>query len=277
MQIYPAGETITRRLLDLPNQPAEWIITGAVADEIIAAGFECVRGDETRFIHPESGDSYQLARHQYFDDKSGYLRYQCNHGVTLENELATRALTILAMASDGDEIIDPYDGQDDLVNGVLRHVTPYYAQQPRYILITAVWAALLAGWGFRVAHETYRLMRQMVASGAIGAIPEDAIGDAVLQAVASQRPSEFFRVLQRCGALAMVSRELDAHFEQGNQAQPSHARGDLPQLMQSLDQAVQQSDNISSIMKTFYRLLGDDAERVFAALGLGGLFTERET
>ena len=135
MQFYPAGETITRRLLDLPLEWTEWIITGAEADDVIAAGFQHHQADETRFLHAESGDIYQLARHQYIDNGSGCLRYQCDPGVALEDELATRALTILAMASDGDNIIDPFDGQDDLINGVLRHVTPHFVHVPQNRLV----------------------------------------------------------------------------------------------------------------------------------------------
>ncbi len=173
MQFYPAGETIARRLLSLPLQRTEWIITGARASEVVTAGFHQRTPDQTRFVHPESGDIYQLARHQYFDEAAGQMRFICDPGVTLENELATRPLTILAMASDGDAIIDPFDGQDDLVEGVLRHVTPDDVHVPQNLLATAVWAARLRIWGFRVAHSTFRLMKRMAASAAPGTLPRD--------------------------------------------------------------------------------------------------------
>ena len=69
MKFYPAGEMIICRLLDLPQQQMEWIVTGADADELIAAGFRRHTADETVFVHPESGDRYQLARQQYIDEK----------------------------------------------------------------------------------------------------------------------------------------------------------------------------------------------------------------
>lgn len=268
MQFYPAGETITRRLLDLPQQRMEWVITGAEADDIVAAGFQRRQADETRFVHAESGDVYQLARHQYVDEESGRLRYQCDRGVTLENELATRALTILAMASDGDDIIDPFDGQEDLIAGVLRHVTPYYAYIPQNLLTTAVWAARLRRWGFSVAHGTFKLMKKMVASGVIEQIPQKAISDAVIQAMASTRPSEFFRVLHRCGALAMLSAELAGMFEKCVQHDSENG---LPGVMRSLDGAAAETDNVATVIKRFYQLLGEKADRVFSDLGLAVL------
>ena len=275
MQLYPAGETITRRLLDLPQQRVEWVITGAEVDDIIAAGFQHHKVDDTRFVHAGSGDIYQLARQQYVDQASGQISYQCGHGVTLESELATRALTILAMAGDGDDIIDPYDGQDDLINCVLRHVTPDFVSVPQNLLTVAEWAARLAGRGFYIAHETHGLMKQMVASGVVEQIPQNAVCDAAIQALASPRPSEFFRVLHQCHALRVFSQELDALFEASNKIEGSrnmhHTENSLPGAMQSLDQAAAETDNISSVMKVFYETLGDKADTVFNSFGLDAL------
>ena len=275
MRFYPAGETITRRLLDLPLERVEWVITGAEVEDVIAAGFQRHQADETRFVHAESGDIYQLARHQYVDEASGRLIYQCDHGVTLENELATRALTILAMASDGEDIIDPFDGQDDLINGVLRHVTPHFVRVPQNLLTVAVWAARLAVWGFQTAHETHGLMKQMVASGVLEKIPQNAISEAAVQAMASPRPSGFFLILHQCHALREISQELDALFKQCNTGDASkkkhHVESSLPGVMQSLDQAAAETDNISSVMKVFYESLGGRADRVFNSFGLDAL------
>jgi len=279
MQFYPAGETITRRLLDLPQQRVEWIITGAEVNDVIAAGFQRHQADGTRFVHAESGDIYQLARHQYVEEESGRLRYLCDHGVTLENELATRALTILAMACDGDDIIDPFDGQDDLINGVLRHVTPHFVYVPQNLLTVAVWAARLARWGFSTAHGTCGLMKKMVASGVIEQIPQNTISDAVIQAMASSRPSEFFRVLHQCHALRVISQELDALFEECDKGdggkKQHHTENNLPDAMQSLDRAAAETENVSSVIKIFYELLAEDADKVFSAIGLTALLEDR--
>jgi tRNA nucleotidyltransferase (CCA-adding enzyme) len=275
MQFYPAGETITRRLLDLPLEQTEWVITGAEAGDMIAAGFQRHQADETRFVHAESGDIYQLARHQYVDEESGRLRYLCNHGVTLENELATRALTILAMASDAGDIIDPFDGQDDLIDGVLRHVTPLFVYVAQNLLTVSVWAARLAGWGFSTAHETHALMKKMAASGVVETIPQTAISAALIQAMISPRPSEFFRILHCCHALRVISQELDELFEDCSKRSGSkkqhYAAGSLPDVMQSLDRAAAETGNISTVMKKFHQALGDRADAVFNSFGLDAL------
>ena len=46
-----------------------------------------------------------------------------------------RDLTINAMAQDSDgTIIDPFGGQQDLAAGILRHVSPAFAEDPVRIL-----------------------------------------------------------------------------------------------------------------------------------------------
>jgi tRNA nucleotidyltransferase (CCA-adding enzyme) len=277
MQLYPAGEVITRRLLDLPQQQMEWVITGADADALVVAGFHRHPTDQTRFIHPESGDIYQLARRQYLDEQSGRVRYQCDRGVSLENELETRALTIVAMASDGDDIVDPLDGQDDLINGALRYATPLYEFVPQNLLITAVWAAVLNQWGFRITHGTFSRMKKMVASGSVQRLSRDDISDAVLRVMTSSRPSEFFRVLHRCGALRLISVEMSGLFDADESAAagkgaPHEDGNDLPDSLKSLDRAAAETDNVSTLLKHWHTTLGDIADVVFSSFGLQVLF-----
>jgi len=118
-------------------------------------------------------------------------------------------------------------------------------------------------------------MNKMVARGAIEQIPPNLISDAVIQVMASPRPSEFFRVLHRCGALRVLSIELDALFEQNSKRdgrnKPPHTENSLPDAMQSLDHAAAETANISSVMKKFYNALGDKADKIFNALGLDSL------
>jgi tRNA nucleotidyltransferase (CCA-adding enzyme) len=280
MEFYPAGETITHRLLDLPLQHAEWIVTGTDANKLIAAGFQQLR-DQTRFVHPESGDIYQLARHQYIDEQTGQVQYQCDHGVTVQDELATRALTILAMASDGDDIVDPLDGQEDLIDGVLRYATPLYEYVPQNLLITAVWAAALKQWGFRITHGTFSRMKKMVASGSVQRLTPDEISDASLKVMTSSTPSEFFRVLYRCGALRLISAEMNELFSQAQNRSPekgaSHEDGnDLPDSLKLLDHAAGKTDNISTLLKQWHMALGEKAELIFSSFGLQALFESHD-
>jgi len=273
MRVYPAGETVCRELLELPQYPIDWVITDATADELVAAGFQPIATDATCFLHPGSGDRYQLARRQRWDKATAKLKVECGKDVTLEDELATQPLTILAMAKDGDEIIDPFDGREDLDQGVLRHVTPHFSRVPDNVLTVAVWSAMLKAWGFSIAHGTHALLKKMVAAGAVDRLEQQAISDAVLKALASRRPSAFFLVLHRCGALRSISCELADLFELSAQAGAHHSDGsELPEAMQAIDRAASRTDNVASVLKQFHQALGGNAEKVFESLGLEILY-----
>ena len=103
---------------------------------------------------PQTKEEYALARTER-KTGHGYTGFEtCTEpGITLEEDLLRRDLTINAMAETTEgELIDPYHGLDDLNNGVLRHVSDAFAEDPVRILRTARFAARFAQWGFHVAH-----------------------------------------------------------------------------------------------------------------------------
>lgn len=51
-------------------------------------------------------------------------------------------------------IIDPYGGQNDLRQRLLRHVSPAFSEDPLRVLRVARFAARYAHLGFRIAEET---------------------------------------------------------------------------------------------------------------------------
>ena len=63
----------------------------------------------------------------------------------------------MAMSADG-ELIDPYGGQDDLKNRLLRHVSPAFTEDPLRILRVARFAARFYHLGFKIADETLDFM-----------------------------------------------------------------------------------------------------------------------
>ena len=70
----------------------------------------------------------------------------------------------MAMATDG-KIVDPYHGQLDLKNRVLRHVSSAFIEDPLRVLRVARFAARYHQYGFTVAPETLSLMTQLSESG----------------------------------------------------------------------------------------------------------------
>jgi tRNA nucleotidyltransferase (CCA-adding enzyme) len=127
--------------------------------------------------------------------------------VTLEEDLARRDLTINAIAKDENgDLIDPFGGERDLRAGLLRHVSPAFAEDPVRILRVARFAARFSS---PVAGETMTLMQHMVLEGEADALVPERVWQELARGLMESRPSRMFEVLRACGALARMLPEVD--------------------------------------------------------------------
>ena len=162
------------------------------------------------FLHPKTKEEYALAR---TERKNGYgyhgFTFYTAPDVTVEEDLLRRDLTINAMAeSERGELIDPYGGQQDLEQRILRHVSPAFEEDPLRVLRVARFYARFQYLGFTVAPETLALMQQMVASGELSHLVAERVWQESYQALLSVAPQAYFELLQQCGALAVIMPEL---------------------------------------------------------------------
>lgn len=221
MKIYLVGGAVRDKLLGVEPRDRDWVVVGATPQEMIAQGFRPVGKDFPVFIHPETGEEYALARTER-KTAPGYhgFEFHADPGVTLEEDLRRRDLTINAMAMDGGgKLIDPFNGEEDLRNGRLRHVSPAFSEDPVRILRVARYAARFAHWGFHVTHDTHALMQQMVENGEVDALVAERVWQEMENALGEPTPSRFFEVLRNCGALARILPELEQLF---GVPQPKH-------------------------------------------------------
>ena len=210
MEIYAVGGAVRDELLGLPVKDRDWVVVGATPQDMLAQGFVPVGRDFPVFLHPQTHEEYALARTER-KTAPGYagFAFHAAPGVTLEQDLVRRDLTINAMAKDeSGEIIDPHGGRADLAARVLRHVAPAFAEDPVRILRVARFAARFAD--FSIAPETLQLMRGMVAAGEVDALVAERVWQELARGLMEARPSRMFEVLRDCGALARLLPELDA-------------------------------------------------------------------
>jgi tRNA nucleotidyltransferase (CCA-adding enzyme) len=212
MKRYLVGGAVRDALLGLPIGDRDWVVVGADPDELRAAGYIAVGRDFPVFLDPETREEHALARTER-KTAPGYhgFVFHADRGVTLEDDLLRRDLTINAIAQDEDgTVIDPHGGRRDLADRVLRHVSPAFAEDPVRILRVARFAARFGD--FRVAPETEALMRAMVEAGEADALVSERVWQEVSRGLMERTPSRMFEVLRRCGALARVLPEVDRLF-----------------------------------------------------------------
>ena len=207
MKTYVVGGAVRDELLGLPVQDRDHVVVGATPEEMTAAGFRPVGRDFPVFLHPQTHEEYALARTERKSGRGykGFTVYSAPD-VTLEQDLARRDLTINAMAKAEDgELVDPFHGEKDLADGVLRHVGEAFHDDPVRILRVARFAAR---FGFRIADETFALMKSMVASGEADHLVPERVWQEFARGLAEPHPELMFEALERCGLRAKLLPEL---------------------------------------------------------------------
>jgi tRNA nucleotidyltransferase (CCA-adding enzyme) len=211
LDVYLVGGAVRDKLLGLPHRERDWVIVGGTPDALLAQGYKPVGKDFPVFLHPKTQEEYALARTERKIGK-GYYGFECyaSPEVTLEEDLSRRDLTINAMAAtEQGNIIDPFKGQEDLKNKILRHVSPAFAEDPVRILRVARFAARFAPLGFTVAPETLALMHSMVVANEVDELVAERVWQEMHRALGEVNPAQFFLVLRACGALQRIWPALD--------------------------------------------------------------------
>ncbi len=230
MKTWKVGGAVRDALLGRPGGDVDWVVTGATPGDMVAAGYTPVGRDFPVFLHPVTKQEYALARTER-KTAPGYhgFVFHTDPGVTLEEDLQRRDLTINAMAQDEDgTITDPCGGQRDLAARRLRHVSPAFAEDPVRILRVARFAARFGD--FEVAPETQVLMREMVRAGEVDALVAERVWQELSRGLMEAQPSRMLDVLHDCGALAKLLPEIEGHWravEPGSAAATAMLRGAL--------------------------------------------------
>lgn len=212
MQVYLVGGAVRDTLLGLPVKERDYVVVGATPEEMVARGFKPVGRDFPVFLHPITHEEYALARTER-KTGHGYLGFTCytSPEISLEEDLLRRDLTINAMAMDQNgTLIDPYGGQSDLYHGVLRHVSPAFAEDPVRILRLARFAARFVG--FVVAPDTMQLVRKMVSNGEVNTLVAERVLQEFFKALSATNVGRFLEVLKKVDALSVLFPEFDSHY-----------------------------------------------------------------
>ncbi len=265
LECYEVGGAVRDALLGLPVHDRDWVVVGTTPERMTELGFRPVGRDFPVFLHPVTHEEYALARTERKTGR-GYRGFvvQCAPQVSLEDDLRRRDLTINAMARAADgTLIDPWGGGQDLRDGVLRHVSEAFAEDPVRILRLARFAARFET--FTIAPETFALMRAMVAAGEVDALVPERVWQEVSRGLMEQRPSRMLAVLHACGALARLVPELDAVARGGRGPAPAGPAG----LGRVVDAAAAAGDPLPVRVAALALEPGDDVERPLPASAWG--------
>ena len=193
MKVYLVGGAVRDKLLGIPVKEKDWVVVGSTPQEMKDKGYKQVGKDFPVFINPKTGEEYALAR---TERKSGHgytgFEFDTNPNVTLEEDLARRDLTINAIAQDEDgTLIDPFNGQEDIKNKKLRHVSDAFSEDPLRVLRVARFKANLKN--FEITKETLQKIEKVVTSNEMKYLTGERIW---LELTKSHDPLRFFFALK---------------------------------------------------------------------------------
>ncbi|GLR72919.1 multifunctional CCA addition/repair protein [Agaribacter marinus] len=247
MQTYLVGGAVRDKLLGRAIKDRDYVVVGATTEEMLSNGFTQVGKDFPVFLHPKTKEEYALARTERKSGQ-GYTGFTCDSSpkVTLEEDLRRRDLTINAMAMDEKgNIIDPFNGQEDLNARTLRHVSDAFSEDPLRVLRTARFAARYADYGFAIHNTTLSMMRELVTSRELEHLSAPRVWQETASSLKDKHPHIFFTILKSIDGLSYWYKELDKLWGIPNPSQWHPEIDTGVHTMMVLEKAVEFSEALS--------------------------------
>lgn len=214
-QIYIVGGTVRGLLMNVPVK--DWdFTTNAKPEEIMK-------------LYPHSfynntfgtvGIPIPVGEHQHifevttFRKESGYTNVRHPDQVTwadqVEDDLARRDFTINAIAYDGTKLVDPYQGQNDIEQKIIRAVGDpdiRFAEDALRLMRAVRQASQL---GFAIEEQTLKSIQTNAAN--ISKISGERIRDEFFKILLSDHPAEGIVLLRSTGILQYILPEVEKNF-----------------------------------------------------------------
>ena len=222
-QVYLVGGAVRDKLLNIKSKDNDYVVIGETPKTMESLGFVPIGSDFPVYLHPKTKEEYALGRTERKSGK-GYTGFvvDASPTVTLEEDLARRDLTINSMALDEHgNIIDPFNGQTDLQNKILRHTTAAFVEDPVRVLRIARFLARY-GSDWRIHPSTYELMRELKNKGELNHLVPERVWLETEKALGEKHPELYFEALQGLGIFPELERMV-------NVPQPAnhHPEGDV--------------------------------------------------
>lgn len=202
MKIYTVGGYVRDQLMGLTPKDCDYVVVGATPQQMKELGYGQVGKDFPVFLHPDTGDEYALARTER-KTGLGYGGFDFEvKNVSLEEDLFRRDLTMNAMALSTDGVLfDPYGGREDIRNGILRHVSEHFKEDPVRILRIARFSAR---YNFSIAPDTMIMMKEMVDNGEFDNLTGERVWKEFEKVLKEPFVINFFNQLELIGALKKI-------------------------------------------------------------------------
>lgn len=256
MRMFLVGGFVRDHLMGMFPNDRDYVVTGATEEEFVKSNVFFEKFEKVGAAFPvyldTQGNEWALARRER-KSGTGYHGFEVEFGpeVTIEEDLSRRDLTINAMALEVFDdavtrvthVIDPFDGQEDIKNRVLRHTSDAFQEDPVRVLRLARFRARF-GSEWKIAPETVALVSQMAKKGVLNELTAERVWKELSRALMEPHARLFFDTLLECDALHVLFPEV-YRLKTALEARRWHPEGDAYEhTMLVLTQSVRAMDDL---------------------------------
>lgn len=264
MKTYLVGGAVRDILMGLTPKDRDYVVVGGTPEELIKNGFKPVGAEFPVFLHPDTGEEYALARTER-KTGPGYNGFSCQFhpGITLEEDLGRRDLTINAMAvDDSDHVVDPFDGQQDIKNEILRHVNAEaFKEDPVRVLRIARFSARYTY--FSVHHTTLALCEEMADNGELNHLTAERVWKEFEKGMMEESPSRMFDFLWGVSALHVILPEVAELTDQPTTVLGNQVTDELTETLWAMNGAADRDAPLEvRFALLLHKLSSEDIEKV---------------
>jgi tRNA nucleotidyltransferase (CCA-adding enzyme) len=220
-QAYAVGGSVRDLLMNRPTHGWDFT-TNAIPEEILKLFPDSFYDNQFGTVgikFPE--DIYEITTYR---SEKGYSDHRhpdkIQWGKSLEEDLSRRDFTINAIAFDGKKFIDPYHGQEDLTNKLIRAVGEPKKRLEEDALREMRAVRIASELGFMIEPETLSAIKTN--AHLISDISAERIRNELLRTLASPYAADGILLLKQTGLLKIIIPELDAAFAVGQKSPARH-------------------------------------------------------
>lgn len=241
-RLYLVGGALRDKLLNRPIFDEDYCVVGLEKQDFLELFPNAhIRGKAFE-VFELNGHEFALARTEKKIGK-GHKQFEIttNKNITIEEDLLRRDITINSIAQDvlTKEIIDPFNGREDLKNKIIRATSTSFKEDPLRVYRVARFASEL---NFKVEKLTIQMMNEL--KGELNSLSKERVFCEFRKALATEKPSIFFYVLKEAGVLDIHFKEI---YDLIGSIQPIeyHPEGDsYNHTMIVLDNSAKLTDNL---------------------------------
>lgn len=253
-RLYLVGGALRDAALDKKIEDRDYCVVGITNEQFSKLFPEAKPIGKAFQVFQLEGREIALAR---IEKKvgTGHTQFEiiANQDVTIEEDLERRDITINAMAKDilTNEIIDPFDGMEDLENRIIKATSSKFKEDPLRVYRVARFAALL---NFKVEVRTVKYMQELKEE--LSTLSKERVFMELKKALEADKPSIFFEVLKQADVLDIHFKEI---YDLIGAIQPAryHPEGDsYNHTMLALDNSAKLTKDVKIRFATLVHDLG---------------------